>query len=311
LKPLPVHSGKWPFAPRCRGFTLIEILVGTAILVILILALSQIISNVTNIWRIGQSGMERADSGRAVCEIISREMSAALLPLDRTTTKGLQFVVNSSSVDSTYANHDSVFWQAPIGTDMGNTSVAEVGYFVRWDTSTASNPRAILCRFFVNPSDTSNYQIYSSPLSWLTSTMIENVAPATRSSDPPYLGLFMENVLGLWVKCLDGKGATISRQASGTAYSNAYDSRLGYVDSNSTVHPANSLPACVELSFVVIDTTCARRINSGMATTLVSIVRNASGASDCVTQIQASSSLTPLWPGVRPYSTRIYLQNSK
>ncbi len=166
-----------------------------------------------------------------------------------------------------------------------------MGYFVRWDTTNPKNPRAILCRLFIPSLDSTgtanpNFLILpvisstgvsttASPNSWITGTILDSVAPGNAAGS--YQGWFADNVIALWIRCLNPNGDTIvqrantARGASYSAYS--YDSRQGYIytPAGSTVavtkrggavmNPATSqtqseflatLPASVEIALVML-----------------------------------------------------------
>jgi len=235
------------------------------------------LSHASRMWSMGQSEVERMENLRAITDSIGNEMRGALLPLDRTNLNSLQFVVNPITLTAPNYNGDTVFWQAPIATTGTAGDIAEVGYFVKWDTTKASNPKGILCRFFVNadgnsPSSAvpnSNYLIYtpsSSPglldAEWVSDSLLNAVAPGTSSPPPPaqaYQGLLAENVIGLWICCRDSFGQPIvtdfqgaSLQVSGAVGHYGYDSRYGYTytdpNSNSALYTPGYIPASSQTS---------------------------------------------------------------
>jgi hypothetical protein len=280
-------------------------MVSTVILLILLVLFSSVITNGSSVWNLNMHGMEKASNGRSACDFISREMTGALLPANRTSGQSLQFIVDPPNVDSSFNSRDSVFWQAPVATDTSMGDIAEVGYFVQWDLSNANNPQASLCRLFVNSSDTANFLIYGYPLKWITTQVLASVASANGTTSPPYQGLLTQNVIGLWVNCLDPYGNAIAKTSTG-----GFDSRTGYTDSNGTVHAACSLPAAVDLSFVTIDSGTAAHINNSIYTTLLPLVRQATSANNFVTQNQNNASLVLIRSAFRPFTLRIFLRNS-
>ena len=224
-------------------------------------------------------------------------MQAAQLPANRAAQTSLQFIVNPGTVSQKYLNRDAIFWQAPLATDQTYGDVAEIGYFVQWDETNAANPRARLCRLFINPTSAnatdSNYKIYSDPTHWITDSVINAVAPADKTG--MYQGLFVENVIGLWVTCLDSNGVELSA---------VFDSR------NVT---ACVLPAAVDLSFVMLDTNSANRITGPLETAIKYLAAkpDLKDANDFVNRTFADPAFNAIRSGLRPCKTRIYLQNSK
>jgi len=231
VKQVPVLEWRRGRAGWHRGFTLLEMLVAITILSIISLILASILGYTSGIWQQGESTNQNRQRARIVLDRIGQELRAAALPLNRTNSTSLEFVINPSSIGSNYLNHDAIFWQAPIATDTSQGDLAEVGYFVRY-----VNNQPNLCRFFVNP--TANNYIENNPTSWLSASILDSVAPATQASQ--YQGLFLENVLGLWIQAFN---------QDGTAF--VGDSRV-----------TGTLPAWVDLSLVLIDSEHAKRLTA-------------------------------------------------
>jgi len=301
---------------RREAFTLAELLVSMAILSLLVVMLSQMVNQAATAWARGESNKERMQDARAVVEFMSNELQSALLPVNRPTQTGLQFVINPAAITSaTFNNRDSVFWQTPQATDQTQGDVAEVGYFVRWDTSVPANPKPILCRFFVNPRDP-NFKIYSAPTAWLSDTILDAVAPGKKSTDPAknYQGLFAENVLGLWVTALDPTGQPITLDAAGASIT-GFDSRKGYkyTDSSSATQTqsACSLPAAIDLGLVTLDSRSAKRITTDLQTKIQTLASTSTSAQAFVASAQSDPAFQPIIQGLRYFQTKVFLQNSK
>lgn len=276
--------------PPARGFTLIEVLVATAILALVVVMLAQIIHSVASAWATSSSSTERRQNGRALADFIGQELRSATLPINlNAAAPNLQFVRNPSSIGTTNNHPSSLFWQAPVATDDAYGDLAEIGYFVRWDKS-GSVPSARLCRFFVNPSST-NYLINANA-NWVTDQLLQDVAPADASSG--YVGLFAENVIGLWARFFQADGMEI-----GVA-KDSYDSRV-----------TPKLPASVEISVMLLDSHSAAHLTTAAQERLSTLTDNTASAADCQTQIQSDPSLKSISQGVRTYTTRVFLENSR
>ncbi len=212
-----------------RAFTLVELLVAVALLAFVSLILVGLASQGGKMWALAESQNQHRQRARAMLEFMVAEMREAVLPLDN-SRPSLQFVINPSNLDAKFLNRDAVFWQAPIATDESRGDLAEIGYFVRWDGTQAN-----LCRFSLDPSDP-DYRIYKNPETWLSDALLDAAAPGDKAGK--YRGLFLENVIGMWVKAY---------QKDGTAYSG--DSRTALL-----------LPAYVEISLVLLDGVSAKRV---------------------------------------------------
>lgn len=285
------------------GFTLLELLVATVIFVVLLGILMQAFAQTSQLWLIAKRQSEHSLNCRAIGDFIGDELKKALLPLDKTSTNALQFVVNPPSLSPAYLNRDAIFWQAPIALEQNGGDIAEIGYFVKWDESRPENPRGFLCRFFASPTRNgvanANFRIYSHPDDWINDTVVQAVAPAIAAND--YEGLFAENIVGFWVKCLDSGGMPLS---------SSFDSRQGgYVDSKDGI--LRHLPRWVEISFLTLDSTSAARVTPSAMNAIIGLVSAADSATKCVNTALNNSALVGIAPGMRVYSTKIYLENSR
>lgn len=227
------------------------------ILSLIMIILLGMTTSLMTAWQLGQAKNERRNIGQAVLERMSRDLRQVALPASRSNTNSLQFVINPSTISTTYQFPQAVFWQAPVSTDGGtNGNLAVVGYFVQWINKIPS-----LSRILINPSS-SSYLVYSSPANWITDTILTNNASATSASG--YEGLLADNVLALWVQALDPQGNPI-RQSAGVAGEN-FDSRLGYSYTNSvytgvaSTNMASALPASMQIAIVVVDSRTAKHL---------------------------------------------------
>ncbi|XHR30568.1 MAG: type II secretion system protein J [Chthoniobacteraceae bacterium] len=300
------------------GFSLIEVLVATTILALIVAMLGTIVGTVGSYFRATSGRSECALSARAIADYIQTDLKAALLPLypDDTSNRSLQFVLNPAAFTESYKNGDALFWQAPVANDTTYGDIAEVGYFVKWLTGTSS-PVPVLCRFFVEPaapSATSYYNIYKSPDNWLNQTTVDAVAPAT--SDRYFAGLFSENVVAIWFRCLDGQGSVYKGRA--------FDSRNGAQDSSGKLQ---RLPSAVQVSFVVLDSRTAARLTAAIMTDLITlsgsvadeIDNNKDGSSDAtlspaeqfVSEAMAKPRLKSIAHGLKAHTTAVSLINAR
>ncbi|MEZ0275496.1 MAG: type II secretion system protein J [Roseimicrobium sp.] len=305
------HSPRTSASRRHRrsGFTLVELLVSTAVLGMLLVLLSQVANMVANTWTDGQGRAERRQNGRAMVDFISRELRAASLPVNTGTPvnmPNLQFVLNPPSVGNDYCNPSALFWQAPIGTNTVVGDMAVLGYFVRWDT-TGPYPRGSLCRVLLNPGEP-NHRIYLPDHvdTWIATDVLNTEAPADKASG--YRGLFAENVIGFWAKCLDAKGNVVSNTAN-----QGFNSRQNYTGLDgagvSVTHTAPVLPTSVEVSILILSSRAASKVTTAMQGSLVQTIKAATDADDCVKQLQSNTLYRPIIQGATAHKIRVYLEN--
>lgn len=299
-----------PGAPSFGAFSLVEVLVATTILAVIVSLLGAIMSSVSASWTSASGRIETGLSARAIADYIQTDLAPALLPVNNTDQTNLQFVLNSSNVPEDYKNSDALFWQSPVANDTTYGDVAEVGYFVKWITEDKQPPKPILCRFFVEPTESgtaaSNYQIYQTPNNWLNQACIDAVAPGT--ADKNYAGLFAENVLAIWFRCFDSQGKS---------YGRSFDSRTAPADSTKL-----RLPCSVQVSFVVADSRSAARLTSSLQSVLTSLAgtvaddmaakdKTASPAEEFVARATADSGLKSISQGLKAHTTTVSLVNAR
>lgn len=316
-----------PASRNQRAFTLLEILVATAILALIVVILAALVSEAGRIWAASEAQSQRRSTGRALLQFIARDLEMATIPnlyptLNSThsTNANLQFAVSLPSVmPANVLNPHAAFWQAPVAANRSRGDLATVGYFVRWDTqSQPGTAKAQLCRLAVDPADPALYLVYSNrvdgtPADWFDAATLDAAAPATAAGE--YRGWFADNVIALWLRCLDRQGKPILNTAVGTTLNGGYgfDSRQGYENpSNGVKQPAPALPASVEIALVTVDARTAKRIQTPI---MASPNSPANFGKDQTTPGSLAYFVANLpaeiKSGVQVFSTRVYLKNSQ
>lgn len=301
--------------------TLLELMVGMALLGVMVLFFGQVLSQTGKAWSQTEATKERMQSARAIADYISTELKAALLPIDRACDSDLQFLVNPASLSGEYLNRDAIFWQAPLATERSLGDIAEIGYYVKWDTSNPQHPRSDLWRFFLNPSDSKNraipnedYRVCTHPDDWISSDILDSLTLRDAGT-----ALFAENVVGLWVRCLHSDGNTITEDSEHKEFiERSFDSRRGYTypDGTGTTSAGGSvtlcaLPSAVELSMVLLDQASARKVGWAEQSCLIGHLNSAPDAASFLDAAMMDPKLTEVRSGLRSYQTRIYLQSSR
>lgn len=293
-------------AGKMKAFTLVEVLVAISILMLIVVFLGIMAGNVSKMWTVTSSQTQRRTIERDLLQFIARDLQTASLPLPAGPTStvsgssNLQFLVVSgtyvSSGTSIIGSPQAIFWQAPISANTTKGNIAEIGYFVQWDTTTnPSNPKAYLCRYYSDAGTSgSSFNIYSSGTTsaWLSGSGAPSaVAPAMPGSK--YKGWLADNVIALWIRCTTITNGTNMQPIVGSVTSTggstsfpvgcSFDSRLGYFDPSSSLgRPGPVLPPCVEISLVVLDSVAAQKITPGMLAISSTSVVNYGGTNAAV-----------------------------
>jgi type II secretory pathway pseudopilin PulG len=294
-------------ANSSRAFTIVEVMVATAILALMVVLLAGMVSQVARLWQRGTAQTDQRRNARTILDFISTDLRGAILPVDPlppandprnpTSNSGpppnLHFLLNPSTVPPSHRHADALFWQAPIATDASRGDAAHIGYFVKWDTSTnPANPRARLCRFFVNPVDEKNYRIYSHPGGDLSAERLDAVAPAHNQSDGTmragWRGLLAEDVVGFWARWRNGDDWVVS-----------FDSRT-----------TPTLPRTVQISVVQLDPIGAQAVTPAVQAALAELSRSTEHAHEFIERLASDPALRFLLPNTRASSTAVRLENA-
>jgi type II secretory pathway component PulJ len=250
-----------------RAFTIVEVLIATAILSVVVLLLASLLGGINRVWVSGEQKVETFQDGRAILELVSRELSQAVI------SPKLQFVQNPSLPvgANQRVNSSNLFWQSALSsTDSGN--LCEVGYFLTED----AQHNFQLKRFFVPPTDGTNYQIFANAPNdrsavWVTS-FVGTPAAATLST------VISDSVVAFWARCFDSNGDLIPWLSSGATTNGdtaavplqfnsaahfqpaiiGQSSSFKYTKQSSTAQ-AHLLPAAFELTIVTIDSKTLQR----------------------------------------------------
>ena len=116
------------------GFTLIEVMITTAVLALLITGIYSIFKGGTDAWTKGNVRMERYQNARAVLEMMSREISCAMVNEAR---KIYMLGINDAGFKED-SSGDELYFVAPTHSTSslgaGESDMCELGYWVRLDT---------------------------------------------------------------------------------------------------------------------------------------------------------------------------------
>ena len=279
-----------------RAFTLVELLVSMVVLSIIVAAIAGLSNSTAQIWSGGERTVENNQTGRAMLEIIARELSQAVVSSRLPFVQNPTMPTDANQRTSNGITADSIFWVAPLSsTNSGN--LCEIGYYL---TNTFE-----LKRFFVPPSDAANYKVltatptdytprptgsgganghdHASAALWVT-----DFITAKDSSNRLVSNTVASGVLNLFIRCLDINGDPIPWLDTSLKYNSAepmcpatpgqrntfapnlsnpssfaytYYNAGSITDTQNTI-PANLLPYAVEVTLVTVDLKTLRRLGA-------------------------------------------------
>ena len=246
-----------------RGFTLVEVLVGCAILSLIVVLLASIFSAAQSQFTILDSGSRQRQDAVAVLDVIAKDLRAAAQPpvqnyemgnptTPSTDARQMQMLVNPTTLPTDLRNAGSIFWTTSQGTTTGGTSL--VGYFLRWET-VSGGVRPVLCRYFVSgPKVHSRLQTLRaqtpSNTVWVDSSDVTAVAPADQNNG--YQGWLADGVLAIYFRVLDPEGRPISNLARAPS---------------SVTYPPGASPTAADLTYYRTEFTPAGTDQPGTAIT--------------------------------------------
>ena len=265
-----------------RGFSLIEMLVSMAVLSVLMVFLMEAMSTVTRVYIDTDSRTRSDEKGRAVIELISREVTPAaidtrmqfiILPGEKLSDAGAVNVVETSP---------AMLWMAPLGP---GGDLRCVGYFL---TGSPDLKKYRLKRIFIKNDNPDGYfpkvgkvenagdagnRTSPTDASWFTDAWDEQAFDdASETNDKVIISTVSDGVVAFWIRALDSMGNPVPQLSSAKAHPKSdlfYNSAayfymadgesfdegktFVYLKKNRLTMKANRLPAAVELAIVMID----------------------------------------------------------
>lgn len=287
------------------GFTLVEVLVASAILILMLTLILNIISQASAVTRHASEKISSFQNARLAFEMINRNLSQSTLngywdyddpntPSKYLRKSELHFVVGKAGVSpfpGTAGTGEAIFFQAPLGIN-GNASsyggldglLNACGYYVEYGTDpppaifqSATSPYRYRLMQVIQP--TENLAVYNSTTgnSWV-STLAPNALPVA------------DNIvyLAIWPR----KPITEDALGSSLTTDFTYDSRLNATLTNQP-ETANQLPPLVQVTMVAIDESSAAQFckDSNPPSQISSAMQSVSGIS---TQTAFDSDLAAL-----------------
>lgn len=209
------------------GFTVLELLVATAILSVIVTLLFTIFDRASNAWIKGEATVDRQRSARTTLELISRDMSQSFIT---TTATGRVIFAGGSNW---------VYFAAPVAP--GGDMVSDLGEYAYFhDSSATANT---LTRYYSAPTPDN-----STSGKWNPNGRFDSVVPASSTAtNLASMSLLAEGAVGFQFQYYDAAGNG----------SFTWDTS----DSGPAVQQ-NVLPALVEVTMVAVDSRTAARLPS-------------------------------------------------
>ncbi len=249
------RAARSPIEAR-RGFTLLELLVATAVLALLLVILATLLNYSQDGFARLSSLAQRRQNAQTALFAMAAELRSATRPdlghyeLANPANRIPQLLINPASLDANAAtrNAHSIFWQATGDAQQAGSSL--VGYFVRWEQAAGQPPQPRLCRFELDSRQSETIretlQQPSASSDWPTVSLIDSRAPG--DLDNGFAGWLADDILALFIRALDPEMKPITNEARsvsgprmsgepgtlfsaslvGTALNGRYDSRRGY-----------------------------------------------------------------------------------
>jgi len=262
-----------------HGFTILEVLVATAVLAMLLVIILQVVSQTSTTLRQVTGKVDSFQSARAAFDIVNQKLSQATLntywdydsptsPTKYGRKSDLHFLIVKSG-----ETNSGIYFQAPLeranSTDNEVTGVLNAcGYFVSFGTDNAFKPAHVSTpmdrfRLMQAVQPTEKFSVFTSANStWVTP--LHEVPTVPSEVQDKIARPIADNIIALvaWPKLSKGE------DSAGTTISSAfsYDSRT-----TGTIQSAQ-LPPVVGLTMIAIDEASAARLGGDLQPTIAGIL---------------------------------------
>lgn len=276
-----------------RAFTLLEVLVATAILILVVVLMASVFASAqSGLTTLSGSALRRQNAQTALMTM-ARELKEAVSSNRGTyelwdpANRSPQLLINPPTLGMNVATHNahSIFWPSKIASSSGGSAL--VGYLVRWEQIPGKAPRPMLTRLFLDGDATQSVlddlQSNVSPEQWTGPALVD--AQTRADADSGFAGWLTDDILALYVRPLDPRmqpiksrarqiqgpkttgepGVVFNTSTTGPAVPNSYDSRHGYQYSSSGTlinRFGPVLPSAVELVVVSVHPRALTRLET-------------------------------------------------
>ncbi|HSI13320.1 MAG TPA: prepilin-type N-terminal cleavage/methylation domain-containing protein [Chthoniobacter sp.] len=322
------------------AFTLVELLVSLALLTFIMLILVGVTEAASRAWREGQSRTETFQSARTALEILTREITPAVVDTRMQFVVAPGEVLTRAGAKNVAPDSPALVWMAPLG-DEGSLSC--VGYYLSRDDArqfyrlkrifipapTTAKASPYFPRM-VSASDPRDPELRTSPVNadWFTRSWDTNAFDEENTANSQVVvSSAADGIVAFWAQPLDVLGHPVPLVAKSSVHPSSelyYNSAAYFQVATSTpfengrsllylaqtpqTMKANRVPAAIDFTLVTIDSRIlARRLPIPQQTN----VYDANGALDVEASVQAFNSLLQKNRifNARTFSTRAKLVN--
>jgi uncharacterized protein (TIGR02599 family) len=265
-------------ARRVGAFTIVELLVATAILSLLLVVILSSVSNVSGIWRRASDKVKSFQDARLAFETITRSLSQATLntyldyddannPRQYLRKSDLKFISDSAGsggMPGTQGAGQAVFFQAPIGYSARSDFQAvssllnTCGFYVDY------GPNASLPPHVSSGANSSRYRLMQLLVPTEQNDVFVSSGKGWFSTYTSQARAIADNVVALIIRPQDPALTNSGQSGSAPNDEYAYDSTAS-AQSNPQPITANQLPPVVQVTMVAIDETSAVRLGGDVS----------------------------------------------
>jgi prepilin-type N-terminal cleavage/methylation domain-containing protein len=201
----------------CKGFTLLEVLVSTAILAVILVLFASMFSSTHEGVRLLNNSTKQRQEARVVLAKIAGELKESLTSpsvsyeSNDPAARQFQLLINPPAMGE-LANAHTLFWSSASGN---HADSGLIGYAVRWDKTDPAAPKPRLCRMFISQNESQHLlaDLKTSVPSgaWANEILMGTFAPADEANG--YRGWLADNILALYARALDPQNQPITRTA--------------------------------------------------------------------------------------------------
>jgi uncharacterized protein (TIGR02599 family) len=327
-----------------RAFTILEILVSFAVLAILLVILTTMISRTSSVWSYTRGQVEQFREARDAFDALTRRLGEATLGtyMDYEDANGLTrtAATKASFVPKTYGRQSelrflsgpgitgdshAIFFQSPLGRTSDNSSsggarlLNTVGYFLEYGDDSAFLPAFVKARTrlrlmeFCEPADKLSVYTYTSGAATAADKTSRKWFTTALNAQERPVSIAAENIVALILlpalPATDLQAGNYTESSLAPAY--LYDSTSRAADP--ALNPRNQLPPLIRVTMIAIDELSASRLGDSGFANLRSAVstrfRNASAYASDLEELETE--LTDLKVNYRIFTSTVILKNAK